>query len=74
MSKFKEFMNNEKLQIILKSVVLVLLFALFILGEYFRKHGGHPWFYWVLMAVVIAAGLVLILSGVYFKYRKKSGE
>ncbi len=76
MSKFTSFMNNEKLQIMLKFVLLALLVALFISGEYFRKHGGHPLWYWIVLALVILLGSGLILTGIYVRNKKvkKSAE
>ncbi len=72
MSKFKKFLASDKNQIILKFILLGVLIALFLSGEYFRKHGGHPLWYWIVLGIVILLGSCLILIGVYFRDRKNN--
>ena len=70
MKKLFLALKNEKIQIILKYIVFVLVLGLFSLGEYFKEHGGHPLWYWIVMGVVILFGLTIVFVSVVS--RKKS--
>jgi general stress protein CsbA len=56
-------MKLHKIITMLKVILLALLLGLFVTGEYFKKHGGHPFWYWIIFVSVIALGVSLLTAG-----------
>lgn len=53
----------------MKFIALALVIILFIIGEYFQKHGGRPLWFWIVMVIVVGYGIAIL--GTSFILRKK---
>lgn len=71
MKKLKKIVHNDRIMLVLKFVLIALIFALYITGEHYKKQpGGHPNWYWIVMAIVLFYGAVLLVTSFIISKKK----
>jgi len=71
--KIREFLTERNFTI-LKFINLGVIVILFAVGEYYKKSGGHPVWYWFALAFVVVFGLTLVITNIVIRKKNQKPE